>query len=374
MAGHPTIIITPQNESRNMGATDLNFGCQVITFGDVPGTIEAGKRVEAAGFDQLGVPDHLFHPGGEDGFMAEPAWEAYSVLGALARETSDVELWPMVTDSVRRHPTELAHVAATIDHLSNGRFGFGIGAGEIFNFSVINDIDWSDPFTRFVETVKIVDGLWESSFDDPFGFEGDYFELEETALRFKPIREPRPPIWVGGYGYHMRGFAGAFCDGWIPWVMTPDVYAEDLPRVLDVAEDRGRDPEQIDRAVMVPANVGSDHDAAREEAIEANRVNLALRPPLLDRMGYEDIAEESPLIREMAFSPEESEQLRQAANTIPEAAIEEAIIAGDPEAAIEQIDDWVDAGVDNLVIIPFGDFEETMDHFEETIIPYYQGE
>lgn len=357
-----------------MGATDMHFGCQVITFGDVEGTIDAGKRVEEAGFDSLGVPDHLFHPGGEEGFMADPAWEAYSVLGALARETSEVELWPMVTDSVRRHPTELAHVAATIDILSDGRFGFGIGAGEVFNFSVINDIDWSDPFRRFVETVKIVDGLWKSTFEDPFSFDGEYFQLEESALRLKPVQQPRPPIWVGGYGYHMRGFTGAFADGWIPWVMSPEVYEEDLQRVLDVAKDRGRDPDQIDRAVMVPANVGPDNDTAIEQGIEANRANLALRPPLLERMGYEDVADEAPLIREMGFSPEESDQLRAAADLLPEQAVDDVIIAGDAERAIERIETWADAGVDNLIIIPFGDFEATMEQFEEEIIPYFHGE
>ena len=357
-----------------MGPTDLKFGCQVITFGDVEGTIEAAKRVEEAGFDSFGVPDHLFHPGGSEGFMAEPAWEAFSVLGAVARETSEVELWPMVTDSVRRHPTELAHVTATIDQLSDGRAGFGIGAGEAFNFSVIGDIDWSDPFRRFVETVKMVDGLWSSTFDDPFSFDGDFFQLDETALRLDPVQQPRPPIWVGGYGYHMRGFTGAFADGWIPWVMSPDAYEEDIERVLNVAEDRGRDPDQIDRAVMVPANVGPDNDKALEQGIEANRANLALRPPLLERMGYEEAAEEAPLIREMSFSPEESDKLRKAAEKIPDEAIDEAIIAGDAERAIERSESFVDAGVDHLVIIPFGDSETTMDQFEESIIPYFQGE
>ncbi len=356
-----------------MGASDLTFGCQVITYGDVEGTISAAKRVETAGFDILGVPDHLFHPA-NDQFLTEPAWDAFAVLGAIARETEDVELWPTVTDSVRRHPTELAHVTATIDHLSSGRAGFGIGAGEAFNFSSIGDIDWSKPFTRFVETVKIVDGLWRATPDDPLTFDGEFFQLEGAELGLKPVRSPRPPIWVGGYGHDMRGFTGAFADGWIPWVMTPEHYAEDLQRVLDVAEERGRDPDAIDRAVMVPTNVAADGDAARERGIEDNRATLALRPPLLKRMGYEEIAETAPLIREMKFTPNQTQQLIDAASLIPDEAVDQAIIAGDPERAIERIETFVDAGVDHLILVPIGDFEETMDHFEETIIPYFSGE
>lgn len=355
-----------------MGSTHPRFGCQVITYGDVTGTIAAAKRVESAGFDMLGVPDHLFHPSDSDEFLTEPAWEAFSVLGAIAQETESVELWPMVTDSVRRHPTELAHVTATIDRLSEGRAGFGIGAGEAFNFSVIGDIDWSDPFTRFVETVKIVDGLWQSTPENPLTFEGEFFQLTEADLGLKPVQRPRPPIWIGGYGHHMRGFTGAFADGWIPWVMTPETYEADLERIVRVAKDRGRDPSRIDRAVMVPANVGPDADTAWEEGIERNRATLALRPPLLERMGYEKLAAESPLIREMSFTESQQKQLLEAAAKVPDEAVDEAIIAGDAERAIERIEDFVAAGVDNLILVPIGNFEETMTQFEETIIPYFR--
>ena len=355
-----------------MAATDVNLGCQVITYGDVEGTIRAAKRVEAAGFDILGVPDHLFHPSSSNQFLTDPAWEAFSVLGAIARETDHVELWPTVTDSVRRHPTELAHATATIDRLSDGRAGFGIGAGEAFNFDVIGDIDWSDPFTRFVETVTIVDGLWRSTPEDPLTFEGEFFQLENADLGLKPVQQPRPPIWVGGYGPDMRGFTGAFADGWIPWVMTPEQYEQDLQRVLDVAAERGRDPDEIDRAVMVPTNVGADREEAREQGIENNRATVALRPPLLARMGYEEIAAEAPLIREMRFTPEQEQQLLHAAEQIPADAVDRAIIAGDAERAIERIETFVDAGVDHLILVPIGDFDETMTHFEETIIPYFQ--
>ena len=357
-----------------MNTTDVNFGCQVITYGDVEGTIEAAMRVESAGFDILGVPDHLFHPSNSDEFLTEPAWEAFSVLGAVARETERVELWPTVTDSVRRHPTELAHIVATIDHLSDGRAGFGIGAGEAFNFSVIDDIDWSDPFTRFVETVKIVDGLWRSTPDDPLTFDGKFFQLEQADLGLKPIQQPRPPIWVGGYGYHMRGFTGAFADGWIPWVMTPEHYEADLQRVLTVAEERGRDPDTIDRALMVPTNVGANRDEALTQGIENNRATLALRPPLLERMGYEEIAEQAPLIRDMRFTKEQTQQLIDAAELLPDEAVDSAIIAGDPDRAIDRIETFAEAGVDNLILVPIGDFEETMNHFEETIIPYFREE
>jgi phthiodiolone/phenolphthiodiolone dimycocerosates ketoreductase len=342
-----------------------------VTYGDVQGTIADATRVEEAGFDTITVPDHLFHPTGSDEFLTEPPWECFSVLGAIAQHTDDAMLMPGVTDSVRRHPTELAHVGVTLDRMTDGRFGMGIGAGEAFNFTPIEDIDWSDPFGRFGEAFKVIDGLWASTPEDPLDFDGEWYQIDGAHMGMKPVQEPRPPMWVGGYGPSMRGFTGALADGWFPWVHAPGPYEDDLQRVLEVAEDRGRDPADIDRAVMIPTNVSEDGDEAREAAIDRNKTTLALRPPLLEKLGYPEIAEDTPIMFEMSFDEEQEERLLAAAERIPDEAVDEVTIAGTPDEAIADIERWVDAGLDNLVIIPVGDFEETMRHYEETIIPYF---
>lgn len=354
--------------------TDLRFGCQVATYGDVPAAIDHAARADDAGFDTVTVPDHLFHPSASEEYLTDPPWEAFSVLGAIAQRTDDATLMPGVTDSVRRHPTELAHVTATLDRMTDGRAGLGIGAGEAFNFAPVRDLDWDDPYTRFREAVAVIDGLWESTAADPFSFDGEYFGLDDATLGLKPVREPRPPLWIGGYGRSMRGLTGAVADGWFPWVYSPDAYEADLQHVLDVAADRGRDPADVDRAVMVPTTVSDDAAAAREAAVERNRTNLALRPPLLEAMGYGDIAEETPIMWRMAFDEDQERQLEAAAERIPDEAVDEIAISGDPERAIERVEAFRDAGVDHLVVIPVGDFEETVRHYEEEIIPYFAGE
>jgi alkanesulfonate monooxygenase SsuD/methylene tetrahydromethanopterin reductase-like flavin-dependent oxidoreductase (luciferase family) len=319
----------------------VNFGCQVVAYGDVAGAIEDAVRAERAGFDVVTVPDHLFHPTDSDEFLVDPPWEAFSVLGAIAQHTEAVQLMPGVTDSVRRHPTELAHVGATLDRMTGGRFGLGIGAGEAFNLAPIED-------------------------------DGAFYEIEDAVMELEPVQQPRPPMWVGGYGESMRGFTGALADGWFPWIHTPDQYEADLQDVLSVARNRGRDPERIDRAVMVPTAVAEDGDEAREAAVERNRTTLALRPPLLAKMGYEDVAEETPIMFEMAFDEEQERRLLAAADRIPDEAVAEITVAGTPEEVIEDVERWIRAGVDNLVVIPVGDFEETMTHYEETVIPYFR--
>ena len=351
---------------------DFRFGCQVVSYGAVGTTVERAVRAEAAGFDAVTVPDHLFHPRGSENYLVDPPWEAFTVLGAIAQRTETVQLLPGVADSVRRHPTELAHITATLDRMTDGRAGLGIGAGEAFNFAPVGDLDWDDPYTRFREAVTVIDGLWKSTVADPFSFEGEYFELEDAHLGLKPTQDPRPPLWIGGYGRSMRGLTGAVADGWFPWIYSPAEYEADLQHVLDVASERGRDPDAIDRAVMVPTTVSDDAEDAREVAIERNRTSLALRPPLLSRMGYEDVAEETPIMWQMAFDEKQEEQLAAAAERVPDEAVDEISVSGDPERAIERIEAFRDAGVDTLVLIPVGDFEETMTHYEEEIVPYFR--
>ena len=353
------------------GNTDLQFGCQIVNYGNPNGAIKDAVRAEEAGFDLITVPDHLFHPTGTKSYLVKPPWEAFSVLGAISQHTDSAMLMPGVTDSVRRHPTELAHATATLDQISNGRAGFGIGAGEAFNFAPIEDMDWSDPFTRFVEAVKVIDGLWNSTVDEPLSFDGEFYQLNDAFMGMKPLQEPRPPIWVGGYGESMRGFTGALADGWFPWIHTAEQYEADLERVIASAKRRGRDPAAIDRAICIPTTVTEDSDAAREAAIARNRTSLALRKPLLAKMGYDDIIDDMFVMYEMAFDREQEKKLEEAAAKIPAEAVDDVTIAGDPARAIERIEEFVAAGVDNLVVIPVGDFEETVRHYEETIIPYF---
>ncbi len=350
----------------------LQFGCQLVSYDDVDGTIRNAVRAEAAGFDSITVPDHLFHPTESENYLVDPPWEAFSVLGAIAQHTDEATLLPAVTDSVRRHPTELAHATATLDRLTDGRATVGIGAGEAFNFAPIEDIDWSDPFARFTETIEVIDGLWRSRPEEPFSFDGEFFQLADAHMGFEPVQEPRPPIWVGGYGPSMRGFTGAVADGWIPWIHAPDQYEADLERILDAADDRGRDPDAIDRAVMIPTTVSDDDEAARRLAIERNRTSLALRPSLLAKMGYEDIANETPVMFDMSFDREQKRKLDAAARRIPDEAVDQITASGDPDRVIDQLESFVDAGVDHVVLIPVGDFDETVSHYEETIIPPFE--
>src|SRR5262245_62358267 len=89
--------------------------------------VEQAEAAERAGFGLVTVMDHLYQIGGV-GQVDEPMLEGWSVLNALARETSRVRLGTLVTGVTYRNPAMLAKMVTTLDITSNGRAMLGLGA------------------------------------------------------------------------------------------------------------------------------------------------------------------------------------------------------------------------------------------------------
>src|SRR3712207_3999923 len=89
--------------------------------------VEQARAAEEAGFAQVTVMDHLYQIPGV-GAIDEPMLEGWSVLNALARETSRVRLGTQVSGVTYRNPAMLAKLATTLDVISGGRAVLGLGA------------------------------------------------------------------------------------------------------------------------------------------------------------------------------------------------------------------------------------------------------
>src|SRR5271166_990148 len=75
------------------------------------------RHIEALGFDLAGVADHFV-----DWINPQSPWfEAWTLLAAIARETTTVRLATLVTQIPLRNPALLARQALTVDHLASGR-------------------------------------------------------------------------------------------------------------------------------------------------------------------------------------------------------------------------------------------------------------
>jgi len=107
---------------------------------------------------------------------------------------------PMVSAQSYRNPALLAKIATTIDHISNGRLYFGIGAG----WKEVEYKAYGYPFPKPVvrirqldEMIQIAKKMWT---EDKPTFKGRYYEIEEALCFPKPVQKPYIPLWVGGSG------------------------------------------------------------------------------------------------------------------------------------------------------------------------------
>jgi alkanesulfonate monooxygenase SsuD/methylene tetrahydromethanopterin reductase-like flavin-dependent oxidoreductase (luciferase family) len=343
----------------------------VITHGDVAKTIHHSLMAEKSDFDTVTLPDHLFHPLMKD-FLTEPPWEVFTVLAAIGFRTRKIKIMPAVADPVRRRPVLLAHATATLDHLTGGRAMLGLGAGEAFNISPLEDAKWDKPYTRLEEAVSLVKMFWASSIENPVTFRGEYFSVKDVFLSFKPLQKPRPPVYIGGYGPKIRRLVGLEGDGWLPLMYTPELYKRDLKLIIKTAKKAGREPKEIDPALMASTVILPDSDKARKTAINRNRIVLALRPRLLKNLGFRFADEEISWFR-VAFTNEQKKILLEIANKIPDEIVEKVVIAGSTDDAIEQIEDYVKSGVKHFIITPpIPWFEETVEAYKKEIIPYFR--
>ena len=163
---------------------------------------DIGKAAEEAGFDRIGVADHLWqHPimGGPE--ANEP--ECYTTLAFLAANTEQIGLTAMVSGIHFRHPAVLVKSVSTLDVLSGGRAHFGVGSGHYEEETKGLGIPFPPQKERFEmleETLQIALRMWSGERGDERPFEGKHYRLERPLNLPQSSSRPHPPIMVAGDG------------------------------------------------------------------------------------------------------------------------------------------------------------------------------
>jgi alkanesulfonate monooxygenase len=157
------------------------------------------RDAELAGLTRITVMDHFWQIGGVGPAETEML-EAYTVLGYLAAHTSTARLHTLVTGVIYREPALLAKAVSTLDVLSGGRAGLGIGAA--WNQDESLGLGFHFPPTkermdRLEEAIQICMQMWSPS-EAPF--DGKHYQLGRTLNIPQPLQEPHPYLMIGGGG------------------------------------------------------------------------------------------------------------------------------------------------------------------------------
>jgi F420-dependent oxidoreductase-like protein len=224
-----------------------------------------GRAAEEAGFDRIGVADHVWqHPimGGPE--ANEP--ECYTALAFLAANTERAMLAAMVTGVHFRHPAVLAKTVTTLDVLSEGRAWLGIGSGHYEEETRGLGIPFPPQRERFEmleETVQICLSMWSGERGDERPFEGKHYRLERPLNLPQSLSRPHPPVMIAGDGERKTlRLVARYADA---CSLRPK---PELPKKLDVlrwhCEAEGRDYDEIEKTCAFAFDVGEDGEKVGE--------------------------------------------------------------------------------------------------------------
>jgi len=198
-----------------------------------------------------------------------PNLEGWTMLGALAQATSRIRIGSMVNGMHHRHPAVTANMAATLDHISGGRFELGIGAGWNFMESDAYGIELGElrqRSDRLEEGLGVIVSLLT---EKETNHQGAFYSLTNAWCEPKPVQS-RIPIVVGGKGrVRTLRTAALYADQWdMTFPASPDEW-KDLNAVLDRhCEKVGRDPAEITRSIHLGFDEDIDLGRAADEADE----------------------------------------------------------------------------------------------------------
>lgn len=193
--------------------------------------------------------DHFVPPGpGQD--PNANCFEGWSSLAALAAITTRVRLGCLVTGVTYREPAVLAKMAATVDHISNGRLEFGIGA----SWHEAEHKMYGIPFPpvrerqdRLEEALQVLRLLFDG--DGKSNFSGKYYQLQDAVFLPKTVQRPHPPIMVGGGGEKRTLRAVARYADVMNVFGTPEVVRQKIQVLEQHCKDAGRDPAEIEKTI-----------------------------------------------------------------------------------------------------------------------------
>ena len=220
------------------------------------------RAAEDAGLRALWLPDHLHHfPDKREGRL-----DAWSLLSALAVETSRIRLGLGVCNVQLRNPALLAKMAFTLDHLSDGRFDLALGTGgntaemRAYGIAPRTGIAARRRLVDTILTLRALEGGGPA--DTP---PGSHAPLRSAYCRPTPVQRPFP-LAIAGDHVDTLHIVAREADRWFANVHTPDQFATRNARLTGIVQAEGRPSDGLERSAHVLAIIGATLQQAQRAA------------------------------------------------------------------------------------------------------------
>jgi len=202
----------------------MHFGVTMFPADYAMNVVDLGRAAEGLGFESLFLPEHTHIPtsrrtprpgGGELPLPDEYAHtlDPFVALGAVAAATSRLKLGTGICLLIQRDPIITAKEVASVDHLSGGRFLFGIGAGWNREEVESHGTTFKTRWRLLREQVAAMKAIWA---EEEAEFHGELVDFGPLWSWPKPIQRPHPPILMGGDLPQTMRRVIEYADEWMP--------------------------------------------------------------------------------------------------------------------------------------------------------------
>ncbi len=320
---------------------------------------ESFTQLEAAeelGMDSVWLAEHHFSP--DRSVLASPL----IIASAIATRTSRIRIGLAVQVLPLTNPLRIAEEAATVDHISKGRFNFGIGRSGLTKYYQGYNIPYAESRGRFLEALDVIVKAWGQ---EQFSHEGNYFSFHDVTLVPKPYQHPHPPIRVALASADTFSLIGSMGHPVFISANTPIPQLRERLELYQQARQEAGHSGPSDIALRIPAYVAETAERARSEpeASTMHALQYAAR-------------ELSP----SAASQEIAERLQRVASTSYDDILKQRVMYGTPEAIVERLQEYQEElGITSVVLemnyggqMPYDRVINSMRLLTERVVPKFK--
>jgi probable F420-dependent oxidoreductase len=246
----------------------MKFGLAIFPTDYAISMTELAPAAEQLGFESLWVAEHTHipasrltpWPGGAE--LPKHYWhtlDPFVALTAAAIASRTLLVATGICLVVQRDPIHTAKEVASVDHVSNGRFLFGIGAGWNREEMADHGAEFTSRWKLMRERVEAMKAIWTQ---DEAEYHGDLVDFGPMWCWPKPIQKPHPPILLGGSGPNVLKRVVAYGDAWMP-LGRNDIAR--IPELQELARAAGRGPIPV---TLYPKAAPAEIERAAEAGVE----------------------------------------------------------------------------------------------------------
>jgi alkanesulfonate monooxygenase SsuD/methylene tetrahydromethanopterin reductase-like flavin-dependent oxidoreductase (luciferase family) len=291
---------------------------------------ESFRQVEEAeklGIDSVWLSEHHFSP--ERSVLASPL----VIASSIATRTQRVRIGLAVQVLPLTNPLRIAEEAATVDHISKGRFDFGVGRSGLTRYYQGYNVPYVESRSRFLEALDIITQAWTQ---EQFSYTGDHFNFHNVTVVPRPYQQPHPPIRVALASAETFSLVGTMGHAIFVSANAPIPQLQERLAMYRQARQEAGHTGPADIALRIPAYVAETAEQARSEP-EASTMH-AIRYAATELITT-------------AANPEIVARMQRLANTPYDDILKQRVLYGTPAAVVDRLQEYRDAlGITGVVL------------------------